>query len=68
MKTEKTKKTEPRLISAKAAAQYLGIPYTSLRERVFAGEIPVVKVGRSWYFERVDLDRFVESHKETFNV
>jgi hypothetical protein len=30
--------TFPRLIPAKRAAEELGLPYTSLRERVFAGE------------------------------
>jgi excisionase family DNA binding protein len=53
-----------RLVSAKQAAALLGIPYTSLRDLTFRGEIAVVKFGRSWFFERADLDRLVESHKE----
>ena len=52
-----------RLITAKHAAAELGIPYTSLRDAAFRGEIPVVKVGRAWYFERKDLDRYVDTAK-----
>jgi len=53
-----------RLISAKLAARELGIPYTSLRDLTFRGEIPVVKIGRAWYFERRDLTEGVRIHKE----
>jgi excisionase family DNA binding protein len=53
-----------RLVAAKAAANELGIPYTTLRDRTFAGDIPVIKVGRAWYYDRKDLDAFIERHKE----
>ena len=55
----------PRLVAAKKAAAALGLPYTSLRDVALRGEIPIVRVGRSWFFEWTDLDRWVESHKET---
>lgn len=66
MKTQKTTSatTVPHLTKATAAARELGIPYTSLRDIAFRGEIPVVKIGRSWYFDRRDLVKFVESSKE----
>ena len=54
----------PRLVPAKRAAEQLGVPYTTLRDLVFAGQIPVVKFGRRWFFERTDLDRLVETHTE----
>ena len=54
----------PRLVAAKQAAAELGVPYTSLRDLVFAGELPVVKFGKRWFFERIDLDRLVAAHKE----
>jgi hypothetical protein len=53
-----------RLVSAKLASAEIGIPYTSLRDLVFRGEIPVLKVGKAWYFERRDLDNWIASHKE----
>lgn len=58
----------PRLLGAKEAAKEIGIPYTSLRDRAFRGEIPVVKMGRAWYFDRADLARFIERTKENLSV
>ena len=54
----------PRLTPAKRAAAYLGVPYTSLRQIAFRGELPIVKLGRSWYFETRALDQWVESRME----
>ena len=28
------------------------------------GEIAVIRIGRAWYFERADVDRWIESRKE----
>ncbi|MGE0703613.1 MAG: helix-turn-helix domain-containing protein [Vicinamibacterales bacterium] len=58
----------PRLIPAKQAAENLGIPYTSLRTRVFSGDLPVVKLGRAWYFKRADLDAWIERHTERMSA
>jgi hypothetical protein len=56
----------PRLLSAKKAAEYVGLPYTSLRDCVFRGEIAVVRFGagsrQRWYFQKSDLDKLVDSH------
>ena len=53
-----------RLVPAKIAATEFGLAYTSLRDLVFRGEIPVIKVGRAWYFERRDLEHWIVTHKE----
>ena len=53
-----------RLVPAKAAAAETGIAYTTLRDLVFRGELPVLKIGRAWYLDRADLARFIDSHKE----
>ncbi|MCX6543781.1 MAG: helix-turn-helix domain-containing protein [Acidobacteria bacterium] len=58
----------PRLLDAKTAARALGLPYTSLRDATFRGELAVVKVGRRWFFDRRDLERFIESHKERYSA
>ena len=55
-----------RLVPAKVAAIETGIAYTTLRDLAFRGEIPVVRVGRAWYFERRDLDAWIAGHKERF--
>jgi excisionase family DNA binding protein len=56
----------PRLLSAQAAAKYLGVPYTSLRDWALRGHIPIVRVPdcRRLWFDRRDLDRAVDSWKE----
>lgn len=57
---------EPRLLSAQDAAKWLGMPYTSLRDIVFAGALPVVRFpgSRRWWFDRADLARAIDVHKE----
>ncbi len=57
----------PRLLPAKRAAKFLGIPYTSLRAEALAGRLPVLKRGKAWYFAVADLDRYVERSRETFD-
>jgi excisionase family DNA binding protein len=54
----------PRLVPAKQAAAELGIPYTTLRDLHFAGEIAVVKFGRAWYFDREALEALIARHTE----
>lgn len=57
-----------RLVAAKPGAAEIGVPYTSLRDAAFRGEIPVVRLGRAWYFERSDLARWVERNKQTLGA
>jgi hypothetical protein len=45
-------------------ASEAGVPYTSLRDIVLRGEIPVCKIGRAWYLDRSDVTRWIESRKE----
>jgi len=47
------------LVPAAQAAAELGLPYTTLRHLAFKGEFPVVKVGRAWYFRRLDLEGYI---------
>ncbi|MBU0514810.1 MAG: helix-turn-helix domain-containing protein [Proteobacteria bacterium] len=57
----------PRLLPLKAAAEYLGLTPWALRERAWAGQIPVVKWpnGRKWFFDRDDLEAFIDRNKVT---
>jgi len=64
MATSQTTTHIPRLEKAKATVKRVGVPYGSLRDAAHRGEIPVVRIGRAWYFERVDVDRWIESKKE----
>jgi excisionase family DNA binding protein len=58
--------TTSRLLSAQAAARYLGVPYTSLRDWALRGHIPIVRVPecRRLWFDRKDLDRAIDAWKE----
>jgi excisionase family DNA binding protein len=58
--------TPSRLLSAQAAARYLGVPYTSLRDWALRGHMPIVRVPecRRLWFDRRDLDRAIDVWKE----
>jgi excisionase family DNA binding protein len=55
----------PRLLPLKKAADYLGLTVWALRERIWAGQIPVVRFpgGRKMYVDAADLDNFIEQNK-----
>jgi excisionase family DNA binding protein len=55
-----------KLVTAKDASIETGIAYTTLRDLVFRGELPVVRIGRAWYFNRDDLDRWITEHTERY--
>ena len=59
-----TASPSPRLLSAKRASEQLGIPYRSLLDVAHRGELPIVRVSTALYFERADIDRWVEQRKE----
>jgi len=58
----------PRLLTIKKAAQYLGLTTWAMRERVWAGQIPVVRFpgGRKMYIDVRDLEGFIERNKTIF--
>ena len=62
----KTRGGASRLVRAKVAAAETGIPYTSLRDLAFRGELPYLRVGKAWYFDRLDLENWITTHKERF--
>jgi excisionase family DNA binding protein len=55
----------PRLLPLKQAAQYLGLTVWAIRERIWAGALPVVRFdgGRKMYLDVRDLDSFIDRHK-----
>jgi hypothetical protein len=58
----------PRLISAKSAAREIGVPYGTLRDAHFRGELAVVRIGKeerhsAWYVDRADLNAWIEARK-----
>lgn len=57
----------PRLLLLKQAAEYLGLTTWAMRERVWNGDIPVVRFpgGRKMFLDVRDLERFIEQNKTT---
>lgn len=54
-----------RLFDLKEAATYLGRPVFSVRGLIWKGALPVIKDGRKLYLDIVDLNQYIERHKET---
>jgi len=56
----------PRLLTLKKAAEYLGLTTWAMRERIWAGAIPVVRFpgGCKQYIDRQDIDQFIEENKQ----
>lgn len=54
----------PQLIGAKPCSREYGFKYTSLRDIAHRGEIPVIRVGRAWYFDRGDVEDWIAKNKE----
>jgi len=56
----------PRLLPLKDAAQWLGLTVWAMRERIWAGQIPVVQFpgGRKQYIDIRDLEAFIQNNKK----
>ena len=55
----------PRLLPLKAAAEYLGLTVWAMRERIWAGQIPVVQFpgGRKQFIDITDIEKFIQDNK-----
>ena len=58
----------PRLLPLKKAAEYLGLTVWSMRETIWAGDIPVIRFpgGRKMFIDVLDLEDFIKRNKEVF--
>jgi len=54
---------EPRLLTVKQAAVYLGRTETATRQLAAAGGIPVVRGDARVMFDRRDLEQWIDRHK-----
>lgn len=53
-----------RLLSPCDAGRYLGCSVWTVREMIWSGRLPVVRVGRLTRLDVRDLDAWVDTHKE----
>ena len=56
--------SEAKLLTIKAAAEYLGVPVSVLRGLREQRLIPVLHLGKRIYFRPEDLDRLIEARLE----
>jgi len=54
---------KPRLLTVKEASVYLGRSIPSIRELIWGGTLPIVRVGRRIHLDLIDLDKWIEAHK-----
>ena len=52
------------LAPVKAESRRRGIPYTTFRDIIHRGEIPIIRIGRAHYVERTDVDLWIQRNKE----
>ena len=54
-----------RLLPLKKAAEYLGLTVWAMRERIWAGDIPVLQFpgGRKMYVDIQDIEEFIQKNK-----
>jgi excisionase family DNA binding protein len=57
-----------RLYDLKEASIYLGRSVCSLRELIWAGTLPCVKVGRRIHLDIYDMDAFIENQKISYTI
>ena len=57
--------SEPRLLTIKAAAQYLSVTVWFIRGLVYGKEVPALKLGNRWVIDKADLDAYVEKRKRS---
>lgn len=57
----------PRLLTLKQASEHLGLTVWAVRERVWAGQLPVVTFpgGKKQYIDSTDLEAFIQRNKRT---
>jgi excisionase family DNA binding protein len=53
----------PRLLTVRDASVYLGRSIPSVRELIWAGSLPIVRVGRRIHLDLIDLEKWIEQHK-----
>ena len=61
---KRTPASLPSVMPLKRAARESGYAYSTLRDAHFRGELAIVRLGRAWYVELAELQRFTESHTE----
>jgi excisionase family DNA binding protein len=54
---------QKRVLTLDEAAQYLGVTPEALRNKVYLGRIPTIRIDSRMRFDRSDLDRIIDESK-----
>ena len=54
-------------LTVKKAAPFAGVSTSTLWQKIRQGEFPVCRIGRRVLIKRIDIERFVESHRTGVN-
>ena len=57
---------QKRLYTISEASLYLGRSIPSLRELIWNGSLPIIRVGRRIHLDLFDLERFIEQHRTKY--
>lgn len=57
-----------RLLSVKDASLYLGRSVPAIRELIWAGTLPCVRIGKRIHLDIYDLEKVIEQHRVTYNL
>lgn len=58
-------KSRDELLTATEASKYLKVSIRTLYRWVYAGKIPVARVGRQWRFRKGKLDAWIDNQENT---
>jgi excisionase family DNA binding protein len=67
MKGDKTQVMHHRrLFPLKDAAVYIGCSPWAVRDKLWAGELPYIKIGGKYFLDVADIDKWIEKSKTRF--
>jgi excisionase family DNA binding protein len=55
-----------RLLALKDAAVYIGCSPWAVRDKIWDGEIPYIKLGGKYFLDIADIDKWIENNKTRF--
>lgn len=55
-----------RLLTIKEAGEFLGRSIWSIRELIWSGSLPIVRVGKRIHLDIYDLEKWIEQHKTRY--
>ena len=57
---------QKRLLSVKETSVYLGRSVSAIRELIWAGKLPCVKIDKRIHLDIYDLEKIISNHKTVF--